>query len=160
MIHRSIPPIGLLLGCLVGVLLAVILIIAGSFLRGSSYALIQANPVITQIRPEIGTDTPRPTISPSTQEQPSPTPPPPPAEGDLQVGILIEVVGTGGDGLRIREEPGLRSTVLFLGIEREVFEIQGGPTLKDGFEWWQLVNPFDEEKSGWAVSNYLQPVSE
>ncbi len=80
------------------------------------------------------------------------------AEGSFMVGELVEVRGTGGDGLRVRESPGIDGTMLFLGYENEVFVVQAGPVDRDGHTWWYLVNPYDSEKRGWAVADYLQPL--
>lgn len=104
---------------------------------------------------------PSPTSIPPT---PSPTPTqimaeslPPPAS-DIVLGALVQVSGTGGDGLRLRAQPGLNSQVLFLGLESEVFEVRDGPRQADGYTWWLLVAPYDPTVSGWAVSNYLRVV--
>lgn len=87
----------------------------------------------------------------------SPTTPPLPQE-TFQVGQLVEVFGTGGDSLRLRTQPGLSSTIGFLIVEHEVFEVRGGPEEEDGYTWWYLVNPYDPTKSGWAVANYLRAI--
>ena len=50
----------------------------------------------------------------------------------------------------------LESSIAFLGVESEVFELGNGPNEVDGYEWWYLVNPYNPEKSGWAVANYLR----
>lgn len=67
----------------------------------------------------------------------------------------MQIVGTGGDGLRLRTEPGLDSQVRLLGAEAEVFQIREGPQDVAGYTWWYLVAPYDESRQGWAVSNYL-----
>jgi hypothetical protein len=91
----------------------------------------------------------------------SPTPsdalPSPPA-GEISVGAYVQILGTGGAGLRLRSEPGLNGQVLLLGSEAEVFEVKDGPVEMDGYTWWYLVGPFDETRRGWAVANYLNIV--
>lgn len=82
----------------------------------------------------------------------------PPAAGDLVIGELVSVVGTGDDGLRLRSEPGLEGTILLLAFENEVFDVSQGPVEADGYVWWYLVNPYDESKTGWGASNFLRPV--
>jgi hypothetical protein len=72
---------------------------------------------------------------------------------------LVEVFGTSGDGLRLRSSPGLEGRVLVLGVDSEVFQVEEGPVLADGFEWWYLVNPYDTAKQGWAASTYLRLLS-
>jgi hypothetical protein len=80
------------------------------------------------------------------------------AEGSFELGDLVEVRGTGGDGLRVRESPGISGAINFVGFENEVFVVQGGPVEQDDHTWWYLVNPYDSDKRGWAVSDYLQPL--
>jgi hypothetical protein len=104
-----------------------------------------------------------PTASPSppgfdlqaTQNAPTVPAPPP---GIIASGAYVQIVGTGGTGLRLRSEPGLSGEVQLLGSEAEVFRVQDGPAEKDGYTWWFLVGPFDETRQGWAVSNYLEVV--
>ncbi|MGD8815495.1 MAG: hypothetical protein PVI78_13565 [Anaerolineales bacterium] len=74
----------------------------------------------------------------------------------FSVGDLVEIRGTEGDGLRIRGSPGFEGEILFLGLENEVFKVEGGPINLDDLTWWYLVNPYSSEKQGWAVSVYLQ----
>lgn len=107
------------------------------------------------------TSTPNPTPTPPDFDEAGPSPTATsvqPAEGSFMVGELVEVRGTGGDGLRVRESPGIDGRFLFLGFENEVFVVQAGPIDKDDHAWWYLVNPYDSEKRGWAVGDYLQPL--
>jgi hypothetical protein len=83
-----------------------------------------------------------------------PTPPP----GVVAIGAYVQVIGTGGTGLRLRDQPGLGGQVLMLGSEAEVFRVEDGPKDVDGYTWWYLVGPFDNQRRGWAVVNYLQVV--
>jgi hypothetical protein len=96
-----------------------------------------------------------PTLTPQGPETPTPTEGPLPEPGDVSLGSFVQIAGTGGDGLRLRVEPGLDSQVRLLGLETEVFQVTDGPQEVDGFTWWYLVAPFDETRNGWAVSNYL-----
>lgn len=83
-----------------------------------------------------------------------PTPPP----GQVAIGAYVQVVGTGGTGLRLRAEPGLEGEVRLLASEAEVFQVTEGPVESSGYIWWYLVGPFDPSRYGWAVSNYLELV--
>ena len=76
----------------------------------------------------------------------------------IAVGAYVQISGTGGDGLRLRTDPGLDSEVRILGAESEVFQVEDGPKDVDGFTWWYLVGPYDASRRGWAVSNYLSVV--
>ena len=96
---------------------------------------------------------PPPTTSPTrTLEAPLPPSPPP---GEIAAGALVQIRGTGGEGLRLRDHPGLDGEVQYLGLEAEVFRVQDGPQEADGYTWWYLVAPYDATKQGWAASNYL-----
>ena len=82
----------------------------------------------------------------------------PPDPGSvIQVGLTVHISGTGGDGLRIRQEPGVDSTPLFLGADNEEFVVKDGPEVVDNLTWWYLEAPFDEKRQGWAAANYLAP---
>jgi len=83
-----------------------------------------------------------------------PTPPP----GVIAIGAYVQVTGTGVDGLRLRDEPGLDGQVQMLGSETEVFLVFDGPIESDNYTWWYLVGPYDESRTGWAVTNYLSLV--
>jgi hypothetical protein len=84
---------------------------------------------------------------------------PPPTGGmGISVGVLVQVSGTGLDGVRIRTDPGLQGQVKFVGIETEVFQVKEGPKEADGYTWWFLVAPYDETLNGWAVGDYLQVI--
>lgn len=91
---------------------------------------------------------------PGSAEQTPPSPPP----GELAVGAYVQVTGTGGDGLRMRDKPGLDGKILFVASESEVFEVAKGSVEMDGYSWWRLVGPFDDTRQGWAVANYLEVV--
>jgi hypothetical protein len=99
---------------------------------------------------------PAPPTAPGVE--PTSTIPPPPS-GEVRVGAYVQVTGTGDAGfLNLRAEPSLNSPVNYLAIEREVLQVQAGPTEASGFVWWYLVDPATNTKYGWAVQNYLQVV--
>ncbi len=85
----------------------------------------------------------------------------PPAEavGGISLGMYVQISGTEGEGLRLRSGPGITNSPLFLGMDAEVFKVQEGPKLADGYTWWYLVAPYDQNRSGWAASDYLTVVS-
>lgn len=84
--------------------------------------------------------------------------PPSPLPGSIAVDMFVQISNTGGDGLRLRTDPGLNGEVRLLGAEAEVFRVAEGPQDIDGFTWWYLVGPYDESRRGWAVANYLTVV--
>lgn len=83
------------------------------------------------------------------------TPIPP---GQIGIGVYVRVSGTKGEGLRLRKNPGINNPMLFLGMESEVFQIKEGPKQADNFIWWYLQAPYDKNRSGWAVQDYLAPI--
>jgi hypothetical protein len=95
------------------------------------------------------TPSPMPTVDPALLGTPTAAP------GEIAVGSYVQITGTGGDGLRMRSDPGLSSELLFLGYDSEVFQVKNGPEQADGYTWWYLVAPYDETRAGWAAADYL-----
>ena len=85
--------------------------------------------------------------------------PPSPMPGMIGVGSSVQIYGTEGSGLNIRESPGVSTAILFVALEFEVFEILDGPVVVDNITWWQLITPLDSARIGWAASNYLSLVA-
>lgn len=81
--------------------------------------------------------------------------PPSPLPGTFTQGAVVQITGTGADGLNLRDEPGLDSGIQYLGFESEVFTIQDGPEEADGLTWWYIVGFSDESRAGWAAANFL-----
>jgi hypothetical protein len=77
-------------------------------------------------------------------------------ESRITVGGMVKVVGTGGDGLRLRYSPGLDNQVRLLAAEGENFQIADGPQQVDNYTWWYLENPLDRTRRGWAVADFLE----
>jgi hypothetical protein len=75
--------------------------------------------------------------------------------GEIAVGMYVKITGTSGEGLRIRSGPGTQSSMLFLGMDEEVFLVKDGPRDANDLTWWYLQAPYDEKRSGWAASKYL-----
>ena len=100
--------------------------------------------------------------TPTTTRVPSVTPnmPPSPMPGMIGVTSYVQIFGTEGSGLNIRESAGLSSQVNFLAYDSEVFEVRDGPVVVDDLTWWFIVTPVDETRSGWAAANYLTIVNE
>lgn len=151
-----------LAGTMVGFAAFMILTLAGFFTRAANLTQTQEDPVLVVFERPTSTPTARAseTTTPKTEQVSSPTPPLPSAPGQFSIGALVQVFGTGGDGLRLRSQPGLDAEIEFLGLENEVFEINEGPVEADGYQWWYLSNPYDASKVGWAVANYLRSVQQ
>ncbi len=73
----------------------------------------------------------------------------------IAIGGYAQITGTDGEGLRIRAAPGLTGEPVFLGFDSEVFLVQDGPREADGYVWWYLVAPYDDNRSGWAAADFL-----
>jgi len=102
---------------------------------------------------------PAPTITVTVPEaQFTPTLPPVTKDG-ITMGSFVQITGTEGEGLRLREAPGTNKALRFVAMDEEVFEVKDGPREVDGYTWWFLVAPYDENRSGWAASTYLSLVS-
>ncbi len=103
------------------------------------------------------TATPLPVLQ--TVAVPTPTQQPV-VQGGIAMGMYVQIVGTDGEGLRLRSGPGIGQAPLFLGMDAEVFEVRDGPRDADGYTWWYLTAPYDEKRSGWAAANYLAVVAQ
>ncbi len=142
----------LALGSLMGVGLLLLLILVLFWMRPSRLAL-EENPVVLVVIP-----LPTPTFAPPTPEIPSDTESTVLSPGTLGIGVYAQVVGTDGDGLHLRAGAGLKQEPLFLGLDGEVFLVVDGPQVVDGYTWYYLSAPYDEERKGWAVINFLEIV--
>lgn len=71
-------------------------------------------------------------------------------------GLNVKVIGTGGDGLRIHQEPGEFSPTILLASEGDLFIIEEGPTLVGGYIWWKVKSLLNEKAIGWAAEDFLQ----
>jgi len=78
--------------------------------------------------------------------------------GVLGIGAFVQVSGTGGDGLRLRQGAGLGYEMQFLGLDGELFQVGDGPVEADGYIWWFVVGSYDETRQGWAVADFLEVV--
>jgi hypothetical protein len=76
----------------------------------------------------------------------------------ISIGGYVQITGTDGEGLRIRANPGLAGEDRFLGFDEEVFQVREGPQQVDGYVWWYLVAPYDENRAGWAAADFLTVV--
>jgi hypothetical protein len=78
-----------------------------------------------------------------------------PSHGDIKNGIVVQVTGTGGDGLRMRVSPGLEYDVVFVAKDGDIFRVADGPQEGSGYTWWYLISPLDDSIRGWVVVNFL-----
>ncbi|MCL5257225.1 MAG: SH3 domain-containing protein [Chloroflexi bacterium] len=90
------------------------------------------------------TETPTPATSTAT-----PTPTPVPTMG---VGATVQVVSTGGNGLKVHESPGINTAVVTQVNEGTTLQVTGGPESADGYTWWQVTV---DGQTGWCASDWL-----
>jgi hypothetical protein len=143
-------------GAAAGVLVLAAVLSITAVARRASGGGQQAAPVVTLIARPSPTEMvpPSPTALPA--ETPQPAAAPDSGTGRVEVGLVVEVYGTEGDGLRLRADPGTGGTIQLLAGETEVFVVQDGPVEADGRSWFYLVSPSDASRAGWAVSDYLR----
>ena len=75
--------------------------------------------------------------------------------GVFSLGMKVHIFKTDGDGLIIRSSAGFTGIPIYLGLEREEFEIIEGPKIIDSEIWWRIASIEDPQKVGWAVQDYL-----
>ena len=158
MIKRNLSPLVLVvsIGLAVVLLGAIFAIIWSSLPQGEMQ--LMPTPVLTVIPAPTATLTP--TVSPiSLTPSATPTLTVGGTGGEIQVGVYVQITGTGGDGLRLRAGPGTDNEPIFLGREAEVFLVKDGPKESSGYTWFFLEAPYDTTRSGWAVANYLQVIA-
>lgn len=78
--------------------------------------------------------------------------------GVVARGNVVVVIGTGQNGLRMRSEPGMDASILFLANEDEYFNVTDGPVIKDNLIWWKIQSLSDAQKIGWSAQDYLASV--
>jgi hypothetical protein len=101
-----------------------------------------------------------PVTAPPVTPAPTLEIPPSPLPGTLTIGAIVQITGTDGEGLNLRESAGLGGLVQYLGLEAEVFTITEGPVEADNLVWWYIVGFYDAGRAGWAASNFLAVIQE
>jgi len=155
---RSSSPLftsGMLVASIFLGLVMATLCIGSLFIFRPASAEIKPNAVFTVI--------PAPTATVILPTEVLPTPSLSPAEletGKIQVDTIVKINGTGGDGLRLRMEPGVSAAPIYLGKEGEEFLVIDGPQRQDGFNWWKLKSEKDAGRNGWAAADFLAVVPE
>jgi hypothetical protein len=83
-----------------------------------------------------------------------------PTPETIAIGKQVIVIDAEDSGLNVRSGAGLDNEVRFIADNGETFTIIGGPTQADSISWWQIQDPADNSRSGWASASYLQVVTQ
>lgn len=97
------------------------------------------------------------TAAPKTTAPPGYTPP----SGTripISIGAVIVVIGTQGQGLNVRQGPGTDYAVNFLANDNDRFLVKDGPRQAQGYTWWYIIDPADQNRFGWAIEDNMQVV--
>jgi hypothetical protein len=103
-----------------------------------------------------------PTLAIDLLTSPTPSPTVDPSEigqSGIRVDLYVQISGTEGSGLNIRNNPGTNAEAMFVADESEVFLVVGGPVELDGYIWWQLKAPYNESHQGWAAEKFLRIIN-
>lgn len=156
-IRNYVTPWSVLGGIGILILLLVVLGVILRSLASFEAAITEPTAVMLVIAAPTSTPLALPTPQPSPTSRVELSTPAPNAQ--IKVGDYVQISGTGGDGLRVRSGAGIQNAPLFLGMEAEVFQVTNGPQEADGITWWYLTAPYDENRKGWAASNYLTVIA-
>jgi uncharacterized hydrophobic protein (TIGR00271 family) len=102
-------------------------------------------PTATPSPTPTATSTPTPSPTPTFTSTPTPTPTPTP--------ILAEVGGTGGQGVWIYRQPGLKGGKIGALRDGAVLTVVGGPVEADGYTWIEVIDP--RGRLAWVPDRYL-----
>lgn len=75
----------------------------------------------------------------------------------ITLGGTVEVTT---DGLNIRSGPGTENQVQFNANRGQLFTVIGGPQQGSSLTWWQVEDPADSSRTGWAAADYLEVVAQ
>jgi Bacterial SH3 domain len=72
-----------------------------------------------------------------------------PTQATIAVGSQVIVVGAGG--VNVRAAPGRENAVLFSANRNERFMVIDGPREEGDLTWWEIRDPLDTSRTGWAA---------
>ncbi len=102
------------------------------------------------------TETSEPAAPPAVQAAPEqPVITATPAPQPIAVGSTVIVIGTEQAGLSVREGAGVAFPIFLIAVDGEIFNVVGGPAEADGFTWWNISDPADPTRTGWAAGAFL-----
>lgn len=89
-----------------------------------------------------------------------PQPTSPSGLAPITVGCIVEVFGTEGFGVAVRQGPGRTYSFFFVAQDGQVFQVMEGPEEADTYQWWKVVDPEDSNNEGWVAQDYIQPIDQ
>ncbi|MBN1285853.1 MAG: hypothetical protein JXB47_10680 [Anaerolineae bacterium] len=124
---------------------------------GRTPTIIVMTATVTLVEPTLPSTAAPPTATPRLE--PTATATLPPSNITMDIGVTVEIVGTGTAGLSMREGAGTDYAVLDVARDGETFIVEDGPQFGSGYEWWYIVDPGDPDRAGWSVRQYMQAVA-
>lgn len=122
-----------------------------------TFVVITNTPTPGQPEPvEATPENPEQLLTPTVEAPPAEAAP----DSEIVVDSEVTIIGTEGDGLAMRQGPGLSYAYFFIGQDGEVFLVEDGPRENDGFIWWYIADPEIPDKGGWAVQDFMELVPE
>jgi hypothetical protein len=117
--------------------------------------------ITTATAPPVTQTIPPTPLTPTLTPTPGPTEAPtlPPSNIAMEVGVTVEIVGTEGAGLSIRDSAGTNYARVDTAYDGEIFIVEDGPLFGDGYEWWFIADPNDPERAGWSVRQFMQVIA-
>jgi hypothetical protein len=82
-----------------------------------------------------------------------------PGSMSIPPGTVVEITGTEGSGLRVRDGAGTTATPLFLAMDGERYTVKEGPKHADDLFWYRIVSNDDPTRKGWAAADYLKVIT-
>ena len=77
--------------------------------------------------------------------------------GILAKGMDTYVMGSGDQGVRVRNGAGINFITIKIALDGEEFVLIDGPIVSDGYAWWKVKSYIDPTIEGWMVQDYLSP---
>jgi hypothetical protein len=143
-------PVGVL-GLIAALWFLVIAPAGGPPPRATVTPQVTVTPIWPTVTPmgALATDVPEPTPEPTAGPTAEPTQP-----TAVGVGARVEVAGTAGQQLRVRQEPGLNTVTLKFVPDGTKFVVVGGPEQASGLTWWKV----DDQAGtvGWVAADYIR----
>lgn len=143
----------------IAVLVIIILFRGGDDGQTAAVTGTETPAAVVEDTPVIPTFTAGPTATAlSTEPAQTETAEPASAPEEIAVDVTVEVADTDGDGLNMRNGPGLNFESVELLPEGTQLDVIDGPEEVDGYTWWHVRKTSDETE-GWVVAQFIRPTA-